>query len=69
MFSESTLLYYGVCLLALVILSGSLYERVKALSDLNQSLREQVRQLVAIDSETGLDNQERFNLELQLEIN
>lgn len=68
LFSEATLLYYGFCLLALVILSGSLHERVKEISDLNQTLSEQVRRLVAIDTETGLDNQDRFVLELQLEI-
>lgn len=68
LFSEATLLYYGFCLLALVISSGSLHERVKEISDLNQTLSEQVRRLVAIDTETGLDNQDRFVLELQLEI-
>ena len=68
LFSEVTLLYYGVCLIGLVILSGTLYENVHRMSLKNQELRDQVRQLVAIDAETGLDNKERFMLELQLEI-
>ncbi|TCI22611.1 GGDEF domain-containing protein [Exiguobacterium sp. SL-10] len=68
LFSEVTLLYYGVCLIGLVILSGTLYENVHRMSLKNQELQDQVRQLVAIDAETGLDNKERFMLELQLEI-
>lgn len=68
LFSEVTLLYYGVCLIGLVILSGTLYENVHRMILKNQELRDQVRQLVAIDAETGLDNKERFMLELQLEI-
>lgn len=69
LFSESTLLYYGVCLIGLVVLSGTFHERVQSLSVQNQSLRDQVHRLIAIDIETGLDNKERFSLELQLEIN
>lgn len=68
LFSEATLFYYGLWLLAFVILSGSVYERIKGITDINTSLHEKVRRLVAIDDETGLDNEDRFTLELQLEI-
>ncbi len=68
LFSESTLLYYGVCLIGIVILSGMIHEHIYRLNRRSQELSDQVRQLVAIDAETGLDNKERFNLELQLEI-
>ncbi|WP_161568827.1 diguanylate cyclase domain-containing protein [Exiguobacterium sp. SH5S13] len=68
LFDEATLFYYGISLIGLVILSGLLHERIKALHTLNRDLQEQVKQLVAIDTETGFDNRGRFNLELQLEL-
>ncbi|WP_214700007.1 MULTISPECIES: diguanylate cyclase [unclassified Exiguobacterium] len=69
LFSEATLLQFGVWLIVFVILSGSIYARINQLNRLNLSLQEKVRRLVSIDEETGLDNKERFELELQLEIN
>lgn len=68
LFSEATLFYYGLWLIGLVILSGSIYERINQLSQSNIALLEKIRRLVAIDDETGLDNADRFELELQLEI-
>lgn len=68
LFSEATLFYYGLSLITVVILSGSVHERVKSISERNSALQEKVRRLVAIDDETGLDNEDRFKLELQLEI-
>ncbi|WP_269317648.1 GGDEF domain-containing protein [Exiguobacterium sp. KJ 601] len=68
LFSEATLFYYGLWLLGLVVLSGNVYEQINQLLQLNLALKEKVKRLVAIDDETGLDNESRFELELQLEI-
>lgn len=68
LFSEATLFYFGLWLIGLVILSGGVYERILQLNQMNLSLQEKVKRLVSIDDETGLDNEERFELELQLEI-
>ncbi|WP_214779598.1 GGDEF domain-containing protein [Exiguobacterium sp. s22] len=68
LFSEATLFHFGLWLIGLVILSGSIYERINQLGQNNHILQEKIRRLVAIDDETGLDNEDRFELELQLEI-
>ena len=68
LFSEATLFYFGLWLIGLVILSGSVNEQISRLREINTFLREKVKRLVAIDDETGLDNADRFELELQLEI-
>ncbi|RKD25896.1 hypothetical protein BEP19_02920 [Ammoniphilus oxalaticus] len=63
------IIVWMIGMLLISLLTGQMSSQLKAMHDENQSLREQIRTLVAIDPTTGFDNKERMLVELELEFN
>ncbi|MEK3936261.1 GGDEF domain-containing protein [Sporosarcina sp. FSL W7-1349] len=64
----SHLLGYGFSLLIFVLLAGQLHERIAGQGRLTRQLQEELRQFVAVDTETGFDNKYRMAMELEAEM-
>lgn len=67
--SNVILLIWMVTLLFIALLTGRIAILMKDLSLENVSLKEEVRELVAVDPVTGFDNKERLYIELESEFN
>lgn len=62
------LLMFGFILLLMVLIAGVIHDRVVAQNRLNRKLQEEIRELVAVDTETGFDNRHRLEVELDVEM-
>ncbi|WP_214828564.1 diguanylate cyclase domain-containing protein [Exiguobacterium algae] len=68
LFNDSSLFIFGVSIVGLTVLTGSIHDQIKGFQVTNSQLSQQVHDLVAVDAETGFDNEERFQLDLQMEM-
>lgn len=66
--SLSYLLGYGFSLLIFVLLAGRIHDYVVEQGKLTHQLKEELRQFVAVDVETGFDNKHRMAMELDAEM-
>ncbi|MEX3623928.1 diguanylate cyclase domain-containing protein [Viridibacillus arvi] len=61
-------LVYGLMLIVLVLIAGRLQEVIIAREKLNQRLQEEVRNFIAVDVETGFDNNYRMGITITEEM-
>ncbi|MGE7622226.1 diguanylate cyclase domain-containing protein [Viridibacillus sp. NPDC096237] len=61
-------LVYGLMLIVLVLIAGRLQEIIIAQEKINQRLQEEVRNFVAVDVETGFDNNYRMGIAIKEEM-
>ncbi|MGE7923500.1 diguanylate cyclase domain-containing protein [Viridibacillus arvi] len=61
-------LVYGLMLIVLVLIAGRLQEVIIAREKLNQRLQEEVRNFIAVDVETGFDNNYRMGIAITEEM-
>lgn len=61
-------LVYGLMLIVLVLIAGRLQEIIIAQEKINQRLQEEVRNFVAVDVETGFDNNYRMGMAIKEEM-
>ncbi|OMC82099.1 diguanylate cyclase [Viridibacillus sp. FSL H8-0123] len=61
-------LVYGLMLIVLVLIAGRLQEVIIAREKLNQRLQEEVRNFIAVDVETGFDNNYRMCIAIKEEM-
>ena len=59
---------YGLMLIILILIAGSIHDRIIGQGKRNRGLQEEIRQFVAIDVETGFDNKYRMEAEVQAEM-
>lgn len=62
------LLIFGFVLLLTVLVSGVIHDEIVRRNQYMHKLQKELRELVAVDSETGFDNRHRMESELDLEI-
>lgn len=61
-------LAFGFALIVLVLLAGGIHDRIVEQAIEIRRLKEEVRQYVAVDVETGFDNKHRMAIEIQSEM-
>jgi|SRR5699024_3929592 len=61
-------LLYGISLLVLVIIAGTIHRRIRTFGREKFKLQEEIRQFVAVDRDTGFDNKFRMLKELESEM-
>ncbi|MEH6940240.1 GGDEF domain-containing protein [Bacillus sp. JJ722] len=59
---------YGFVLIIMILIAGRIHERILTLGKLNRRLQEENNQYVAVDVDTGFDNQHRMSLEVNMEM-
>lgn len=67
-FSLQELLLFGFMLLLTALVAGVIHDRVVEQNKYIRKLQKEMRELVAVDSETGFDNRHRMEGELDMEI-
>jgi diguanylate cyclase (GGDEF)-like protein len=59
---------YGLALIILILIAGRIHDSIIEQIKKNRVLQEEIRQYVAVDSETGFDNKHRMVTEIQTEM-
>lgn len=62
------LLIFGFVLLLTALIAGMIHDQIVMQNKMNRKLKEELRELVAVDTETGFDNRHRMEVELDVEI-
>ncbi len=62
------LLGYGVVLIILVLIAGHIHDRIIDQGRITRKLQNEFRQFVAVDVETGFDNEYRMAIEIEAEM-
>ena len=66
--SLAELLIFGFVLLLTVLVAGVIHDQIVEQNHYTRKLQKELRELVAVDSETGFDNRHRMESELDMEI-
>src|SRR5699024_421989 len=66
--SLAELLIFGFVLLLTVLVAGVFHDQIVEQNHYTRKLQKGLRELVAVDSETGFDNRHRMESELDMEV-